>query len=166
MSLKVRKTFYKNNLYRAFKGFVIPCRTLSILGCLLSYVRSTVCEFPFLSYCATSLAMLVSGSKRILKFHLREHVTTVRDMGWNNFSSFEESSLVPEKTFLVSYYLSQALTEDLRESVIIFSAFIKLRTAFSWCSTVICSYIYLKKQFDFVINRFVKIIIPSFIMFP
>ena len=94
-----KEKFYKNNLYRAFKGFVIPRRTLSILGCLLSYVRSTVCEFPFLSYCAASLAMLVSGRKRILKFLLREHVTNVRDMGWNNFSSFEESSSVPEKTF-------------------------------------------------------------------
>ena len=29
-------------------------------------------NFPFLSYCAASLAMLVSGSKKILKFHLRE----------------------------------------------------------------------------------------------
>ena len=94
-----KEKFYKNNLYRAFKGFVIPRRILSILGRLLSYVRSTVCEFPFLSYCAASLAMLVSGSKRILKFHLREHVTNVRDMEWNNFSSFEESSSVPEKTF-------------------------------------------------------------------
>ena len=43
--------------------------------------------------------MLVSGDKKILKFHLREHVTNVRDMEWNNFSSFEESSSVPEKTF-------------------------------------------------------------------
>ena len=56
---------------------------------------------------------------------------------------------------LLSKYLSQALTEDLRDSVVIFSAFIWLRTAFSWCSTVICSYIYLKKQFDFTINQFV-----------
>ena len=94
-----KEKFYKNNLYRAFKGFAIPCRILSILGRLLSYVRSTVCEFQFLSYCAASLAMLVSGGKKILKFHLREHVTNVRDMEWNNFSSFEESSSVPEKTF-------------------------------------------------------------------
>ena len=96
-----KEKFYKNNLYHAFKGFVIPRRILSILGCLLSYVRSTVCEFPFLSYCAASLAMLISGGKekKILKFHLREHVTNVRDMEWNNFSSFEESSSVPEKTF-------------------------------------------------------------------
>ena len=94
-----KEKFYKNNLYRAFKGFAIPHRILSILGRLLSYVRSTVCEFQFLSYCAASLAMLVSGDKKILKFHLREHVTNVRDMEWNNFSSFEESSSVPEKTF-------------------------------------------------------------------
>ena len=94
-----KEKFYKNNLYRAFKGFIIQRRILSILGRLLSYVRSTVCEFQFLSYCAASLAMLVSGGKKILKFHLREHVTNVRDMEWNNFSSFEESSSVPEKTF-------------------------------------------------------------------
>ena len=90
-----KEKFYKNNLYRAFKGFVIPRRTLSILGRLLSYGRSTVCEFSILSYCAASLAMLVSGSKRILKFNLREHVTNVTDMGWNNFSSFKETSSVP-----------------------------------------------------------------------
>ena len=94
-----KEKFYKNNLYRAFKGFVIPRRTLSIFGRLLSYVRSTICEFPFLTYCAASLAMLVSGGKRTLKFHSRERVTNVRDMGWNNFSSFEEPSSVPEKTF-------------------------------------------------------------------
>ena len=64
-----KEKFYKNNLYRAFKGFVILRRTLSILGRLLSYVRSTVfVNFPFLTYCSASLAMLVSGSKRILKF--------------------------------------------------------------------------------------------------
>ena len=40
-----KEKFYKNNLYRAFKGFVILRRTLSILGRLLSYARSTVCEF-------------------------------------------------------------------------------------------------------------------------
>ena len=63
-------------------------------------------NFPFLNYCAASLAMLVSGSKRILTFHLRKHVTNVRDMGWNNISSFEESSSVAEKTFqLVVTYL-------------------------------------------------------------
>ena len=94
-----KEKFYKNNLYRAFKGFAIPRRILSILGRLLSYVRSTVCEFQFLSYCTASLAMLVSGGKKILKFNLREPVTNVRDMERNNFSSFEESSLVPEKTF-------------------------------------------------------------------
>ena len=58
-----KEKFYKNNLYRAFKGFVIPRRILSILGCLFLYVRSTVGEFPFLNYCAASLAMLVSGGK-------------------------------------------------------------------------------------------------------
>ena len=58
-----KEKFYKNNLYRAFKGFVIPRRILSILGRLFSYVRSTVGEFPFLNYCAASLAMLVSGGK-------------------------------------------------------------------------------------------------------
>ena len=66
-----KEKFYKNNLYRAFKGFVISRRTLSILGHLLSYVRSTVCGFPFLSYCAASLAMLVSGSKRIFKISFK-----------------------------------------------------------------------------------------------
>ena len=80
-----KEKFYKNNIYRAFKGFAIPRRILSILGCLFSYVRSTVCKFQFLSYCAASLAMLVSGGKKILKFNLREHVTNVRDMEWNNF---------------------------------------------------------------------------------
>ena len=62
-----KEKVYKNNLYRAFKGFVIPRRTLSILGCLLSYVMSTVCEFPFLSYCAASLAMLVCGGKETIR---------------------------------------------------------------------------------------------------
>ena len=60
-----KEKFYKNNLYHAFKGFAIPRRILSILGRLLSYVRSTVCEFQFLSYCAASLAMLVSGDMKI-----------------------------------------------------------------------------------------------------
>ena len=99
MSLKVRKNFIKIIYTVLSRVLSSRAETLSILGRLLSYVRSTVCEFQFLSYCAASLAMLVSGSKRILKFHLREHVTNVRDMGWNNFSSFEESSSVPEKTF-------------------------------------------------------------------
>ena len=71
MSLKVRKNFEKNNLYRAFKGFVIPPRILSILGRLLSYVRSTVGEFPFLNYCAASLAMLVSGGKENFKISFK-----------------------------------------------------------------------------------------------
>ena len=45
--------------------------------------------------------MLVSGGKKKenFKFHLRGHVTNVRGMKWNNFSSFEESSSVAEKTF-------------------------------------------------------------------
>ena len=60
---EIKEKFYKNNLYRAFKGFVIPHRIVSILGRLFSYVRSTVGEFPFLNYCAASLAMLVSGGK-------------------------------------------------------------------------------------------------------
>ena len=99
MSLKVRKNFIKIIYTMLSRVLSSRAETLSILGCLLSYVRSTVCEFQFSSYCAASLAMLVSGSKRILKFHLREHVTNIRNMGWNNFSSFEESSSVPEKTF-------------------------------------------------------------------
>ena len=48
---------------------------------------------------------------------------------------FEDSSSVPEKT-LVSCYLSQALTEDFRESIEIIPASIGLLTAFCWCSIV------------------------------
>ena len=96
-----KEKFYKNNLYRAFKGFVIPRRILSILGRLLSYVRSTVCGFPFFFKTIVQLPWQCWSLevKKILKYHLRENLTNVRDMQWNNFSSFEESSPVPEKTF-------------------------------------------------------------------
>ena len=93
--------FYKNNLYRAFKGFVIPCRIYLSWDAYYPMLGVQFVNFNFLSYCAASLAMLVSGGKekKILKFHLREHVTNVRDMEWNYSSLLEESSSVPEKTF-------------------------------------------------------------------
>ena len=99
MSLKVRKNFIK--IIYTVLSRVLSSRTELYPSWDAYYPMLGVqfVNFPFLSYCAASLAMLVSESKRILKFHLREHVTNVRDMGWNNFSSFEESSSVPEKTF-------------------------------------------------------------------
>ena len=99
MSLKVRKNFIKIM-------YTVPSRVLSSRAELYPswdayypMLGVQFVNFLFLNYFAASLAMLVSGSKRILKFHLREHVTNVRDTEWHNFSSFEESSSVPEKTF-------------------------------------------------------------------
>ena len=96
MSLKVRKNFIKI-------FYTMLLRVLSSHAELYpswdAYYPMLGVQFVFLNYCAASLAMLVSRSKRILKFHLRGHVTNVRGMGWNNFSSFEESSSVPQKTF-------------------------------------------------------------------
>ena len=96
MSLKVRKNFIKII-------YTMLSRVLSFRAELYpswdAYYPMLGVQFVFLNYCAASLAMLVSGSERILKFHLREHVTNVRDIGWDNFSSFEESSSVPQKTF-------------------------------------------------------------------
>ena len=98
MSLKVRKNFIK--IIYTVLSRVLPSRAEFYPSWDAYYpMLGVVCEFQFLSYCAASLAMLVSGDKKILKFHLREHVTNVRDMEWNSFSSFEESSSVPEKTF-------------------------------------------------------------------
>ena len=99
MSLKVRKNFIK--IIYTVLSRVLPSRAEFYPSWDAYYPMLGVqfMNFQFLCYCAASLAMLVSGGKKILKFNLREHVKNVRDMEWNNFSSFEESSSVPEKTF-------------------------------------------------------------------
>ena len=100
MSLKERKNFIKI-IYTVLSRF-LPSGT-ELYPSWDTYYPMLGVQFVnfnfFLCYCAASLAMLVSGGKKILKFHLREHVTNVRDMECNNFSSFEESLSVPEKTF-------------------------------------------------------------------
>ena len=69
MSLKVRKNFIKiiyTVLSRVLssRAELYPSRDAYYPMLGVWFVN-----FPFLSYCAASLAMLVSGSKRILKFH-------------------------------------------------------------------------------------------------
>ena len=99
MSLKVRKNFIKIIYTVLSRVLSSHAELYPSWDAYYPMLGVHFVNFPFLSYCGASFAMLVSGSKRILKFHLREHVTNFRDMGWNNFSSFEKSSPVQEKTF-------------------------------------------------------------------